>query len=93
MPDWISELIERTQLPRISFRLSTPRAVNSDSRPGLLWLKRHLGTSPYILNGGFVVFRDAFPHFTKYRMYPTLQIIMQNRVSQQFQEEILRLMI
>jgi len=66
----MTELIEQTQLPRISLRSSAPCDVNSDSRPGLLQLKRHLGTRPYTLYGGFAVFRAAFPYFNKYRTYP-----------------------
>jgi len=62
--------MEQTQLPRISFRSSVPRDVNSDSRPGLLWLKSHLGTRPYTLNEAFAVSRAAFPHYNKYQTHP-----------------------
>ena len=66
-PCSVSEMMEQT---RISFRSKTPRDANSDSGPGLLRLKRHLGTRSYTLNGGFTVFRVAFPHFNKYQTYP-----------------------
>ena len=40
------------------------------SRPGLCLVKRHLGTGPYTLYGGFAVLRTVFSYFNIYRTHP-----------------------